>query len=125
MALFATTESQQRKEILSRLREIAATIQPFSDRKLAIGYEGAACMGEAGPFYHISYPVTILDHRHPLNLFTNSGSKVSAIILAFEVYPASENYQINKYLTDEVKEAIRSVLKEFHPGVPISEVNFG
>jgi len=126
MTLFAANGSQLKQEIISRLEKIALAIQNLSDRKLVVGYEGGALMGEGNPFYHISYPVSILDRRHPVSVFQFlPGEKdpvISPTILTFDLDLGS--YLINEYLSDPVKETIKAEIKKLDPDAKVREVGF-
>lgn len=120
MTTFAENK-ETRSRILSLMRDIAIDIQPFSDRKLVVSYEGSAVMGEGTPFYHISCSVRIFSNRCLFNLFV-AGVSNSPMVLTFD--PCTGDYHMNRYLTDEVKGIIRQTISELNPDASIGEATF-
>lgn len=121
MTTFAENK-ETRSQVLFCMRGIALDIQPFSDRKLVVSYEGSAVMGEGTPFYHIfCSAVKISSNQCLFNLFVAEESN-SSMVLTFDPYTG--DYQMNKYLTDEVKEVIRQTIGKLNSDAVVAEVAF-
>jgi len=114
---------QEKEEVFNRLRTIATALRSSTNHEFIVGYEEGPVMGEGTPFYHITYPMTVLDRLCQSSIFAAGDEpSISSIVMAFD--PHMGNYQMNTCLVKEVKEAVRETIKRLHPDASISEVHF-
>lgn len=124
MSLFVNPNKDQGK-ILSFLQEqVVSAIHSHSDCPLKVEHDpGDSLLGQGVHFFHVFYPVSIFDSRHPQSVVeydpTGPNPKSSSVL---KCSSDLKECRINSMLDPNVKMIIRDLFEKKFPGIYIHEL---